>query len=99
MLQASRAPADQASFALLLRVFHLQGTRSSKKKKQAKLKRVMATVKKANKKGEGSGAESFAAIHLLHDPQTFAEKLFARLQVRPGSGTFVDTGVLGYAAV
>lgn len=57
-----------------------KGTRSSKKKKQAKLKRVMATVKKANKKGEGSGAESFAAIHLLHDPQTFAEKLFARLQ-------------------
>ncbi|GIM11976.1 hypothetical protein Vretimale_15407, partial [Volvox reticuliferus] len=58
-----------------------KGTRSSKKKKQAKLKRVMATVKKAARKGgaAGSGAESFAAIHLLHDPQTFAEKLFGRL--------------------
>ncbi|GFR43447.1 hypothetical protein Agub_g4529 [Astrephomene gubernaculifera] len=58
-----------------------KGTRSSKKKKQAKLKRVLHTVKKAARKssGEGSGAESFAAIHLLHDPQSFAERLFSRL--------------------
>ncbi|KAG2501935.1 hypothetical protein HYH03_000433 [Edaphochlamys debaryana] len=58
-----------------------KGTRSSKKKKQHKLKRALATAKKAQRKadGGGSGAESFAAIHLLHDPQTFAEKLFSRL--------------------
>ncbi|KXZ52362.1 hypothetical protein GPECTOR_10g996 [Gonium pectorale] len=58
-----------------------KGTRSSKKKKQHKLKRVLATVKKAQRKAGagGSGAESFAAIHLLHDPQTFAERLFGRL--------------------
>lgn len=58
-----------------------QGTRSSKRKKQAKIKRVQATVKKAVRKSsaEGGGSESFAAIHLLHDPQTFAERLFARL--------------------
>ncbi|EFJ52836.1 hypothetical protein VOLCADRAFT_55520, partial [Volvox carteri f. nagariensis] len=59
----------------------MQGTRSSKKKKQAKLKRVLATVKKSARKSgsAGAGAESFAAIHLLHDPQTFAERLFGRL--------------------
>ncbi|GLC55364.1 hypothetical protein PLESTB_000976900 [Pleodorina starrii] len=60
-----------------------KGTRSSKKKKQAKLKRVLATVKKASRKGErgggANGAESFAAIHLLHDPQSFSERLFGRL--------------------
>lgn len=62
----------------------LQGTRSSKRKKQAKLQRVVATVKKAERKGKESHTESFAALHLLHDPQEFAEKLFSRLQVGLG---------------
>ena len=46
-----------------------QGTRSSKKKKERKLNRVMGTVKKATRKGQESHSESFAALHLLHDPQ------------------------------
>jgi hypothetical protein len=46
-----------------------QGTKSSKKKKQAKLKRVMATLKKAAHKEAALGSEGFAALHLLHDPQ------------------------------
>jgi protein SDA1 len=46
-----------------------QGTRSSKRKKQAKIKRALHTVKKAAKRGEESTSESFAALHLLHDPQ------------------------------
>ena len=58
----------------------LQGTRSSKKKKERKLNRVMYTVKKAARKGQESHSESFAALHLMHDPQTFAEKLFSRMQ-------------------
>eukprot|EP00199_Chlamydomonas_sp_CCMP681_P001181 CAMPEP_0119112818 /NCGR_PEP_ID=MMETSP1180-20130426/41795_1 /TAXON_ID=3052 ORGANISM="Chlamydomonas cf sp, Strain CCMP681" /NCGR_SAMPLE_ID=MMETSP1180 /ASSEMBLY_ACC=CAM_ASM_000741 /LENGTH=766 /DNA_ID=CAMNT_0007100531 /DNA_START=21 /DNA_END=2321 /DNA_ORIENTATION=+ len=55
------------------------GTRSSKKKKQKKLARVMASVKKTERKDASatSGHESFAALHLLHDPQTFAERLFS----------------------
>lgn len=51
----------------------VQGTRSSRRKKQAKIKRVMATVKKAEKREAGKGGafqqETFAALHLLHDPQ------------------------------
>ncbi len=62
-----------------------QGTRSSKKKKQAKLKRVMATVKKAARKEAATTSESFAAVHLLHDPQAWAERLFARLQAGGGA--------------
>jgi len=64
------------------------GTKSSKKKKQHKLKRVMQTVKKAERREAGEegmtpgGHENFAALHLLHDPQAFAEKLFSRLQTR-----------------
>eukprot|EP00884_Botryococcus_braunii_P012226 jgi/Botrbrau1/21003/Bobra.0144s0020.2 len=46
-----------------------KGTVSSKKKKEKKLKRVMATLKKAARKEKGSQQEGFAAIQLLHDPQ------------------------------
>ena len=46
-----------------------QGTASSKKKKQAKLKRVMHTVKKQARRERADGAEGFAAIQLLHDSQ------------------------------
>lgn len=41
-------------------------------------------MKKAERKGKESHTESFAALHLLHDPQEFAEKLFSRLQVGLG---------------
>jgi site-specific recombinase XerC len=59
-------------------LFCAQGTRSSKKKKQHKLKRVMATVKKSNKKSANSHHESFAAMHLLHDPQVGAAQPLLR---------------------
>lgn len=57
-----------------------KGTVSSKKRKQKKIQRVLASVKKASRKEEGAGNEGFAALQLLHDPQAFAEKLFYRLQ-------------------
>ena len=41
---------------------------SSKRKKAAKLKRVMAAVKKQQRKTKRNH-ENFAAIQLLHDPQ------------------------------
>ena len=63
------------------KAFH-KGTSSSKKKKQKKLKRAMQSMKKAIRREEGkfSIKETFAAIHLLHDPQGFAEKLFAKMK-------------------
>ncbi|CAL8470003.1 g9545 [Coccomyxa elongata] len=66
-----------------------KGTPSSKKKKMARLKRVMATVKKQERREKADSSQGFAAIQLLHDPQTFAEKLFARLQ--KGSGEKFET--------
>jgi protein SDA1 len=57
-----------------------KGTGPTKKKKQAKLKRVMQSLKKQQRAKEGGGAVSFAALQLLNDPQGFAEKLFARLR-------------------
>lgn len=46
-----------------------QGTPSSKKKKMAKLKRVMATVKRQERREKSDASANFAAIQLLHDPQ------------------------------
>ena len=45
------------------------GTTATKKRKQARLKRVQRAVDKAARKEKAGGAEGFAAIHLLHDPQ------------------------------
>lgn len=47
----------------------VQGTNSSKRKKAAKLKRVMHAVKKHERREAGFVSESFAAMQLLHDPQ------------------------------
>lgn len=49
-----------------------QGTPSSKKKKMARLKRVMATVKKQERREKADSSQGFAAIQLLHDPQVRA---------------------------
>lgn len=56
------------------------GTMASKKKKQKKLKRVVQTAKKAARRTVGGAQQSFAAIELLHDPQTFTEKLLTRIR-------------------
>ena len=62
-------PGSRLQLHYILHHCPLQGTRSSKKKKERKLNRVMGTVKKATRKGQESHSESFAALHLLHDPQ------------------------------
>ena len=59
---------------------------SSKKKKQAKLKRVINAAKREERKTiDGKTNGTFAALQLLNDPQGFSEKLFARLQVCPAA--------------
>eukprot|EP00887_Chlorella_sp_A99_P007365 scaffold2.g7365.t1 len=72
---AAQGPSREEVYA----AYH-KGTVASKKKKQKKLKRAMASVKRQTKKGGAGRQESFAALQLLHDPQGFAERLFARLQ-------------------
>ena len=56
------------------------GTTASKKKKHKKRKRVMNTAKRAARRAAGGDSVGFSAIELLHDPQTFAEKLLGRLK-------------------
>jgi hypothetical protein len=42
----------------------------------------MHMLDKGKRRGQANQADSFAALQLLHDPQTFAERLFVRLQGR-----------------
>jgi protein SDA1 len=48
-------------------------------KRKRKLERAMAVIKK-HKKKKNPVASNFSALHLLHDPQDFAEKLFKQLE-------------------
>ena len=74
MLRTNRlkgASFDSSQLAATQRPFasSLQGTLSTKKKKQAKLKRVMGALRKNARKERGTGAESSAAVQLLDDFQ------------------------------
>jgi hypothetical protein len=70
-----------------------QGVTRTKHRKQSKLKRQMASIRKANKKEDGNNGEArFAAMQLINDPQSFAEHLFNRLQ--GGSALKFDTKML-----
>ena len=64
------------------------GTTASKKKKQAKLKRAMASVKRAAKRERNATVDGFAALQLLHDPQVRFVFLFFFLGAFPSSSSF-----------
>lgn len=64
---------------------HKKGTTSSKRKKQAKLERVMRSLAKQQRnKSREMDHGSHAPLQHVHDPQNFAEKLFSRLEGRLG---------------
>lgn len=58
---------------------HHKGTASSRRKKQAKLQRVIRGLKK-QQRNQAEGAIGSSPLQHLHDPQGFAEKLFSCLQ-------------------
>ncbi|TLS22673.1 uncharacterized protein PpBr36_06432 [Pyricularia pennisetigena] len=60
----------------LKRVRHQIGINKKTKKKEKALKTAVAKVKKAEKKKQAPHPLNFSALHLLHDPQGFAESLF-----------------------
>jgi len=52
-------------------------------KKTRKREKYLENIKKAHKKKKKkmkTGSENFSALHLIHDPQDFAEKLFKKLE-------------------
>ena len=57
---------------------HQAGINKKTKKKQKTLERAVEKVKKNEKKKKQVHSLNFSALHLLHDPQGFAEKLFSK---------------------
>lgn len=57
---------------------HQIGINKKTKKKQKGLLRAVDKVKKTEKKKKQPHALNFSALHLLHDPQGFAETLFSK---------------------
>ena len=57
---------------------HQMGINKKSKKTERKLEKAAATVKKKQKKKSQPHPLNFSALHLLHDPQGFAETLFSK---------------------
>ncbi|KAH7066683.1 SDA1-domain-containing protein [Paraphoma chrysanthemicola] len=62
----------------MARLRHQVGINKKSKKNQRDLKKAAATVKKKEKKKSAPHPLNFSALHLLHDPQGFAESLFSK---------------------
>ncbi|CAI9093320.1 OLC1v1028793C1 [Oldenlandia corymbosa var. corymbosa] len=66
-----------------------KGTSASKKKKKAKLQRVIRSMKKQQRSSAQKNVSSYySPLKHLKDPQGFAEKLFSRLLTKTGSERF-----------
>lgn len=57
---------------------HQMGINKKTKKKAKVMERAVTTVKKKEKKRNQPHPLNFSALHLLHDPQGFAETLFSK---------------------
>jgi len=57
---------------------HQAGINKKSRKKDQALKKAASTVKKKERKKNAPHPLNFSALHLLHDPQGFAETLFSR---------------------
>jgi len=55
---------------------HQHGINKKTKKKATDLRKAAATIKRKEKKKNAPHPLNFSALHLLHDPQGFVEKLF-----------------------
>ena len=62
----------------MARLRHQAGINKKTKKGARDLKKAAATVRKKEKKKNAPHPLNFSALHLLHDPQGFAESLFSK---------------------
>ncbi|RKP35672.1 SDA1-domain-containing protein [Dimargaris cristalligena] len=79
------ADDDQGAEAPDLRKFqHNAHVNKKTKAKSRQYEKALATLRKNQNKGQKAESFNFSAIHLIHDPQGFADKLYTRLN--RGSG-------------
>ncbi|PHH70093.1 hypothetical protein CDD80_6232 [Ophiocordyceps camponoti-rufipedis] len=62
----------------LTKVRHQIGINKKSKKQKEAYKKAVSKVKRSERKKSKPHPLNFSALHLLHDPQTFAEQLFSK---------------------
>ncbi|KAJ1568850.1 Protein SDA1, partial [Nowakowskiella sp. JEL0078] len=66
---------------------HNLNINKKKKSKKVAYQKALATIKKKTRKSNKPSPLNFSALHLMHDPQGFAERLFSRLRNSASSST------------
>ncbi|KAF1986727.1 SDA1 domain protein [Aulographum hederae CBS 113979] len=76
--EAAEEDSDEDDGPDINKLRHQVGINKKSKKKDKMLKQAAATMKKKERKKGAPHPLNFSALHLLHDPQGFAENLFSR---------------------
>ncbi|KAF2683620.1 SDA1-domain-containing protein [Lentithecium fluviatile CBS 122367] len=92
--EAADDSSDEDEAVDMNRLRHQAGITKKSKKKGRELKKAAATVKKKEKKKNAPHPLNFSALHLLHDPQGFAETLFSKHVQNSKSKLSLDSKLL-----
>ncbi|KAF2104336.1 SDA1-domain-containing protein, partial [Rhizodiscina lignyota] len=76
--EAAEGSSDEEDEIDMDKLRHQAGINKKSGKRDKELKKAAATAKKKDKKKNAPHPLNFSALHLLHDPQGFAESLFSR---------------------
>lgn len=76
--EAADEDSDEEDGVDIAKLKHQAGINKKTKKKEKELKKAAANVKRKERKKKAPHPLNFSALHLLHDPQGFAEALFYR---------------------
>ncbi|KAL6706047.1 Severe Depolymerization of Actin [Coniothyrium glycines] len=76
--EAAEDSSDDDNDVDMAKLRHQAGINKKTKKKARDLKHAAAQMKKKEKKKNAPHPLNFSALHLLHDPQGFAETLFSK---------------------
>ena len=74
--EAAEEESDDDEGVDMDKLRHQAGINKKTSKRDRELKAAAAKVKRKEKKKKAPHLLNFSALHLLHDPQGFAEKLF-----------------------
>ncbi|KAG9292268.1 hypothetical protein G9A89_009080 [Geosiphon pyriformis] len=80
--------SDEGEVPDIKRLQHINSINKKKKSKTRKMVKALALVKKKAKQKHKAESFNFSALHLLNDPQGFAEKLFSSLQKSSNNDRF-----------
>ena len=87
--EAADAGYDESSFkyssstdpgTIYKELLHSRKTGKKTKKKERQIRKALNVIQRKEHAKQSSENSNFSALHLLNDPQTFAEKLFGKLK-------------------